>query len=88
MGEVDLVMEEVGGGGEGLRNVDEHVSHALVDASPIRAAIDPLVILGECGKVDSFGGAVRAKVCKLVLRRRSLKIGGTKIALIEVDIAL
>jgi len=37
VGEVDLAMEEVSGRWEGLRNVGEHVSHALNDPSPIRA---------------------------------------------------
>ena len=44
-------MEEVHGGGEGLQVVGKHVSHALIDASPVWAAVDPFAILSESGKV-------------------------------------
>ncbi len=72
-------MEEVGGKGEGLRDVCKHVGHALIDASSIRASIDSLAILGECGKVEGFGGAIPAKVGQLptvvesVVERRVLR---------------
>jgi hypothetical protein len=45
--EVDLAMEEIGGVGDGFRNVGKHVDHGLVDAGTISAAVDPLAILGS-----------------------------------------
>ena len=53
-------MEEVSGGREGFGDVGEHVGHCLIDAGPVRAAVDPLAILGEGGEVDCFGCAVPA----------------------------
>jgi hypothetical protein len=50
MREVDLVVKEVGGRGKDLRNVSEHVGYALVDASPIQAAVNPLTILMRVGR--------------------------------------
>ena len=65
--EINLTMEEVGGGSEGLRDVGEHVGHRFVDASPVWAAVDTLVILGEGGEVDGFGCVIPAKVCQFHL---------------------
>jgi hypothetical protein len=57
-------MEEVSGGREGFEDVGEHVGHCLIDAGPVRAAVDPLTILGEGGEVDGFGCAIPAEVCQ------------------------
>ena len=63
--EVDLLMKEVSGRGEGLRYVGKQVGHGLVNASPVHAAVDPLTVLGEGGVVECFGSAVPAKVGEL-----------------------
>ena len=55
-------MEEVGGGGEGLGDVGEHVCHGLIDGGPVCAAVDPLAVLCKGGEVDGFSGAVPAEV--------------------------
>jgi hypothetical protein len=47
MWEVNLTMEEIGGLGEPLGYVGEHVYHGLVDAGPVWAALNPLAILDE-----------------------------------------
>ena len=52
MWEVDLMLEEVGRQGEGLRDVAEHVHHGLVDTGTVRAAVDPLAILREGREVE------------------------------------
>jgi hypothetical protein len=67
MREVALAMEEVSGGRESFGDVGEHVLHRLVDASPIRAAVQPFAILHEGGEVDGLGGAVPAKVGKFCM---------------------
>ena len=67
MREVDLAMEEVGGGREGFGDVGEHVSHLFVDASPVGAAVNPLAILGKGGEVDGVGCAVPAEVGKFCM---------------------
>ena len=64
MREIDFVVEEVCGGREGLKDVGEHVGHSFVDASPVRAEVDPLAIFSESGEVDGFGCAIPAEVCQ------------------------
>jgi hypothetical protein len=41
---VNLMMEEVSRGGEGLGDVCKHNRHALIDTSMIRAAISPFSV--------------------------------------------
>jgi hypothetical protein len=87
--EIDLTVEEVGRGEEGFRDVCKHVGHCLIDASPVRAAVDLLAILGECGKVERFGGAMSAKfghlgtvtepVVERCFLRREVGPGGAKL---------
>jgi hypothetical protein len=66
MWEVNLMMDEVSGGRDGLRDVGKHVSHRIFDASSVWAAVDPLAVLGECGEVDGFGCMIPAEVCQLI----------------------
>ena len=54
-------MEEVGGRGEGLRDVGEHVRHGLADGRSVRAA-DPLATLCKGGEVEGFRSLVPAEV--------------------------
>ena len=65
MREVNLVVNEDGGRGKDLRNVSEHVGYALVDASPIQTAVDPLTILNEGREVECFGSVVPAEIGEL-----------------------
>ena len=51
-GEIDLVVEEVGGVLEQLGNAVEHVGHVLINGGPVGQAINPLSIF--CGKTGSW----------------------------------
>ena len=62
--QIDLAVEKVGVGGEGLGNVGKHVCHGLVDAGPVQVAIDPLAALCKGREVKGFDGAVPDKVGK------------------------
>jgi hypothetical protein len=64
---IDLVVEEVGRGGEGFRDVCKYIGHCLLDASPVQVAVNPLAVLSECGKVEGFAGAILAEVGQLHL---------------------
>ena len=57
--QINLAVEEVGGGGESLRNVG---GHGLVDAGPVRVAIDPLATLCKGGEVEGFSDSIPAEV--------------------------
>ena len=60
MWEIDLAVVEVGGRGESFGDVGKHVRHCLVDARPVRVAVNPLSILGESWEVEGFGGTIPA----------------------------
>ena len=62
VGQINLVVEEVGGRGEGLGDVGKHVHHGLVDGRPVGAAIDPLAVLRKGWEVEEFSGSVPAEV--------------------------
>ena len=72
MGKIDLVVEKISGGGEGLGDVGEHVCHGLVDGRPVWAAADPLATLCEGGKVEGFISLVPAKVGKRLLFAKAI----------------
>ena len=60
VGQADLMLEEISGGGEGLSDVGEHVHHGIIDARPIHAAVDPLATLCKGGEVEGFSDLVPA----------------------------
>jgi hypothetical protein len=44
---IKFPMEKVGGGGDGLGYVGEHVGHVLIDAGQVRVVVDPVSIFCE-----------------------------------------
>ena len=62
VGQVNLAVEEIGGGGDGLGDVGEHVCHGIIDGRPVCVTVDPVIILRQSGDVEGFCGPVPAKV--------------------------
>ena len=62
MREIDLAMEEVGGGGEGLGSVGKHACHGFIDTGPVQAAVNPLAALRKGWEVERLGSSISAKV--------------------------
>ena len=60
--QINLVVEEIGGGGDGRGDVGKHVCHGLVDGRPVCIAVGPFAILRQSGDVEGFCGPVPAEV--------------------------
>ena len=85
MGQINLTVDEISGGGEDLRHVGEHVHHGLV-----WAAVDQLAAIHMGREVEGFNSAVPAKVGQFCAVTESFIQGnvlGWEIASHEIQLA-